>query len=1100
MSSAPPRRFHLTSDVQANLCGNLVGEVSAWTPATPARVAQTHALFPVEAARTRRSRAVFAPRVRASSPPTVPRAARIAVRPNRDTASSAISRLQAPGSDDMTLERITSRGRAPLKQARAPGDGPLDQAGRQVPFVRFEFPHDAKLAERLPKTFFSGHFDAHCPAWRMDDPALATDAFNEDVGFARLHYVMGVTDETGARLKSGAAHETATASLARPRSPTPAMADVTKHYHPVREYPYDPTTALERHLVPPSELERLQDDPVFARFKSKAILEESLNLEAFARHCMQLAPRCAHDFKPMCYLLQALLGHLLNREMSFWSEEVRELRNDLLRMRTLLDDAAQEHRIARASALLQKWRGKAKLSSARNNDAAAAMESHEHHILELTDKLTAEIDALKERCAKAEAKSGTQAALHKELKETKREKAKLEKELALAGKKAASEQKTLKTLCSQKDKTISELRRKVAELTETSDVTARMAAMAAEIEELKRRIEEGGGAAVENDDYEAFAKNLLAAEDTPEGRAERAKRFTNLSPHEAARVMQAMGDWSVAGEMLRRCTVDFTSDALTCGVLDPEDVGEALSNLSDMDGMVLFAMFRKMSHEAVAGVMRTVHPAIAGGWLANAADQAKSRMAVGGAVGVDALHDIVHTLGEQDVVAVLDAQRPEIVARLCEKMYYADELLDAVDALQGCSGATRRDALAAMDDVVSDALLEVMNRDASAEEEAMLDANVEEEEEEEPPPPLVFRKAVMDEDIPDEERTLERMTTPPAWLEYCGCAGPKRLFRMWEAENFKIISPIKLRAMLTTILHMKLRGDHQMREDGGHPVPIAEYVVDWFNNSYGFRNVAQRKLAVFAYSLQSVYEKKKDKRTCQFVRMCGLFHPMPNVMCELLLECTEIIAACMSGPGESYINEVEFWNTWTSGKMISVPKEKQLLTFERAFGGNHDAANLLSRLQDELEENPEVVPEYINLKPGSVSLSRYMEYTLKVVLELNLRSHDAVTREMKEAAGADKILDYGEFKHACEAIRPVRAITESSYAFIFWRALTMEKGATVSEVLSAAADPGAALEAAGGKTAGVSVDVGVESFLWHCGLFNAVGGGVDPKHLAAPES
>ena len=121
--------------------------------------------------------------------------------------------------------------------------------------------------------------------------------------------------------------------------------------------------------------------------------------------------------------------------------------------------------------------------------------------------------------------------------------------------------------------------------------------------------------------------------------------------------------------------------------------------------------------------------------------------------------------------------------------------------------------------------------------------------------------------------------------------------------------------------------------------------------------------------------------------------------------------------------------------MISVPKEKQLLTFERAFGGNHDAANLLSRLQDELEENPEVVPEYINLKPGSVSLSRYMEYTLKVVLELNLRSHDAVTREMKEAAGADKILDYGEFKHACEAIRPVRAITESSYAFIFWRAL-----------------------------------------------------------------
>ena len=70
----------------------------------------------------------------------------------------------------------------------------------------------------------------------------------------------------------------------------------------------------------------------------------------------------------------------------------------------------------------------------------------------------------------------------------------------------------------------------MAELTETSDVTARMAAMAAEIEELKRRIEEGGGAAVENDDYEAFAKNLLAAEDTPEGGAERARSDSPISP------------------------------------------------------------------------------------------------------------------------------------------------------------------------------------------------------------------------------------------------------------------------------------------------------------------------------------------------------------------------------------------------------------------------------------------------------------------------------------------------------------------------------------------------------------------------------------------
>ena len=106
--------------------------------------------------------------------------------------------------------------------------------------------------------------------------------------------------------------------------------------------------------------------------------------------------------------------------------------------------------------------------------------------------------------------------------------------------------------------------------------------------------------------------------------------------------------------------------------------------------MVLFAMLRKMSHEAVAGVMRTVPPPS----REDASPTPRTRPSLewrwAAPWAWTLLHDIVHTLGEQDVVAVLDAQRPEIVARLCEKMYYADELLDAVDALQGCWG--RRDA------------------------------------------------------------------------------------------------------------------------------------------------------------------------------------------------------------------------------------------------------------------------------------------------------------------------------------------------------------------------------------------------------------------------
>ena len=80
------------------------------------------------------------------------------------------------------MESITKRGAAPLRMQRTPGDGALDKTGMvQQHYARFEFPFDKTAAAKGGKRFFSGHFDAYCP-WRMDDPALETDAFAPDVG------------------------------------------------------------------------------------------------------------------------------------------------------------------------------------------------------------------------------------------------------------------------------------------------------------------------------------------------------------------------------------------------------------------------------------------------------------------------------------------------------------------------------------------------------------------------------------------------------------------------------------------------------------------------------------------------------------------------------------------------------------------------------------------------------------------------------------------------------------------------------------------------------------------------------------------------------
>ena len=45
----------------------------------------------------------------------------------------------------------------------------------------------------------------------------------------------------------------------------------------------------------------------------------AMDLDDLSMYVRELRPRCAHDFKPMCYLLQSLMGHLLAREMDFFS-------------------------------------------------------------------------------------------------------------------------------------------------------------------------------------------------------------------------------------------------------------------------------------------------------------------------------------------------------------------------------------------------------------------------------------------------------------------------------------------------------------------------------------------------------------------------------------------------------------------------------------------------------------------------------------------------------------------------------------------------------------------------------------------------------------
>ena len=103
---------------------------------------------------------------------------------------------------------------------------------------------------------------------------------------------------------------------------------------PVRKYPYEPGTPLSKSIVPSPA--SIQNHPSFQKYESKRIVTKAVDLDDLAAYVRELRPRCAHDFKPMCYLLQSLMGHLLAREMMFFSSEIRDLKNQLLQMRDLL--------------------------------------------------------------------------------------------------------------------------------------------------------------------------------------------------------------------------------------------------------------------------------------------------------------------------------------------------------------------------------------------------------------------------------------------------------------------------------------------------------------------------------------------------------------------------------------------------------------------------------------------------------------------------------------------------------------------------------------------------------------------------------------------
>jgi len=1016
------------------------------------------------------------------------------------------------------MESITRRGSQPLHMARPPGDGPLDATGRRQ-YTRFEFPPVDKLAaDGATKRFFSGHFDAYCP-WQMDDPALASDAFAPDMGYTRIHYIMKEGDDSGRRLlhhgSGGSSSPTylspisSARSLTRPDTPlSPLMAESSHMLSPIRQYPFMPSTPLSKSMVPSAA--SIQNHPSFQKYESKRIVTDPVNLEELADYVMKMKPRCVHDLKPMCYLLQSLLGHLLARELEFFSQEIRDLKNAFLRLTAAQTEADAKERASKGLDIINRFKFAAK--SARSQ---SGLEDHAAYLLKLSDQQQLDLEALRRALAAAlaeleAANAGLKscqegsAALQKQLKEANKARDKALADQEAARKKAESEMKSLKNLLSQKDKKLTNMQKKYDALSGSSDLATQNNALMAELEELKRQKAEGAGAPVEDGNYAEFAQNLLSDPDMEA--SDRAAKLRELSPPEAARALQALGDWAQAGGILRENDIDFISNCLTCGVLDQSEVGLALQHLGAIGGTVLFAMMRKTSTANITAALQSVPPMISGNLIAAAASQANKRLsALGDFAGHEYTVTLLGTLGDQDDAMLLNTQSPKHIAAVMTKMYNDGQLDEAVDVLLSITRNSRTDALECMAEDVRQVFLNAMNPDVAGAGKCAKcghcagDETVEEEEEEDTTGNTSvafdnteagqkYQPSVTDEEITTESRSMEHMKLPDSWLSYMGSNDSSKLLKRWSKDGSSVIAPIKIRSMVTGIYKSKISADLASVRQGKHRMPLGEYVVQWFDNQYGLGVSAQKKMVVFVFSLQTMYQLGTDIRICQFVRLAGLYHKLPSVACDMLMESVEIVSGLMSGSGEMFKTTTEFWSTWLSGKMIPLDKTRQLNILSAIFGPFDKGSVLLARLTEELIASPEVAPSHVELPPGGfVGLSRFTMFVLKVVMEKNTAEREETVKMFRDKAGADKVLSYDEFKLACEVNTPISTPPEGSYAFMYWRAVKMNEVTTAKDVIGAVMKWQDSLKTIGGKKATASVDDAVESFLWHCGKFNECG-------------
>jgi len=236
-----------------------------------------------------------------------------------------------------------------------------------------------------------------------------------------------------------------------------------------------------------------------------------------------------------------------------------------------------------------------------------------------------------------------------------------------------------------------------------------------------------------------------------------------------------------------------------------------------------------------------------------------------------------------------------------------------------------------------------------------------------------------------DKMVKKKIQIPEDWEDFLGeeCEGLIK-----KGERSGKLRDIKLRGLIVSCYRQKFSLDQYLEKDW----TLHKTVVDYYESTYGVKELARQKLAKLIASAKHYYKVRNDSLICAFIRMTGLYDGVEPRVVNAYLDAAGIVSAVWVPPKAPPSLSIEkrtaiFWTLWETGKGVNLTTNDQAKCL-RACLKDHDVdpKEAHKRLAQWLKEKPELLPAWrkAEMEPGSCTLGRFLTFIVIELTEVDL--------------------------------------------------------------------------------------------------------------------